>query len=50
MGEKIPTLVYKKLDGHPRGGFLLFFTQQASSTAVKILPLGDHAASYRQRG
>ena len=30
--------------------FGLFFTRQASSKTVKIHPVGDHAASYIQRG
>ena len=46
-----PTLfVYKKHHDHPRCEFGLFLTWQASSKTVKIHPLGNHAASYRQRG
>ena len=42
--------MHKMHHGHPRGRFLLFRTWQASSKTIKIQPLGDHSASYIQRG
>ena len=42
--------IYKKLHGHWRGGFWLFFMRLAKSKPVKTQTKGYHAASIRQRG
>ena len=54
MGDKISYLtlfVYKKHHGHLGVDFDSFWlTKPRKKTTVKIHSLGDHAASYRQKG